>query len=166
MKDVKTPVNYQEWLEAFTYIRKHPTDRAGLKALGEGTINISNAALLDSFLTRMDETLSEVIACRIRAFLSDIDRLFEDFDYDGVGILGGRFVESISDCFFFQSLREIPLDNRRELAKGYGRQIEEFWNRFLAELRADADEKNDFYLDELVYQLSRLHINMKGDPDE
>lgn len=151
----EVPRTYQEWLECFSYLKLHPEDYAYLRRLRGGTL-MCNPSILNMFLQRLDDTVGEILNHAISTFLSRVDEAFEESDFDAVEILAIRFWKRVSECFFFESVKCIPGEHKRQFREGYQEQLNMFWRHFLEMLAYESEQSDNQALDELAFQLRRI----------
>ncbi len=149
------PSNYQEWLECFGYIKEHPERTAALRSLRGAAVSREERAL-DLFLQRLDEMLRETFNRRITRFLARVDDLLSEGDVDGAELQALRFCRGMGDLFFFESLRGLPGDSRTQFSNGYGKQLDCFWDGFVAQARAQAEQSREPAMEDFAYRLARM----------
>ena len=150
------PEDYREWLLCFDGIRKNPGDLSLLGRMREGSLPPLSGNLLDSFMTRLDETVRTLISSRKDRFLRDLEEALETGDLDSAEICAIRFCSDTGACFFFEKLSFLPEKERAALSDGYDSQLRSFWERLLDTVERDADEQGSIALEDLAYIYRRL----------
>ena len=149
------PETYQQWIDCFQYLQKHPFDRLMLDTLAEGSY-IGQPA--ETYLARLSDTVGAVLTSHCRRFLRQVDEVLADGEPDMAILLASRLRRSLRKCFFYRSLPFLPTDYIQTLDQGFQAQLEFFWKNFLEHLWRCARESMDASLEELDLEMKRVRI--------
>lgn len=149
------PETYQQWLECFQYLQQHPLDSQMLGILANGRY-IGQPA--ESYLVRLSDTVGRVLTCHCRRFLKQLDEAFADGEPDMAVLLALRLKKSIRKCLFYQALPFLSAEYVQTLDKGFGDQLNTFWDNFLKQLWRTARDSMDSRMEDVVLEMKRVKI--------
>lgn len=149
------PATYQDWMDCFAALGTRQNRQALLDSMQQGA-PVTDPYQQELYIRRLDQAVTALVNDCIQLFLAQLNQLLEEGDADGAILAARRFGRQLSACFFYQQLSWIPAQTRQQLTCGYLRQVEAFWSRLVAELRADADQHPSRELEDLVYCFARL----------
>lgn len=152
---IRAPETYQQWLEFLQYLQEHPGSTTACSLVNQG---ILTGSVSEAFKVRLSETVSIMLSYHCTRFLKQLDTALEDGEPDMAALLAQRLRRSMQQCLIYRDMPFLEAEFVENLDAGYRKQLCEFWETVLKQLRLLIRENDSPVLEDLIRELRRIHI--------